>query len=193
MPSRPAQVKDPMAMSYYRRLSIAEHINIGDPGISPNQNSDMVQRRQLEGSIPQETPYHGNYSRVHPPTWEQRRRLLPAYASRIAVEMEEEHGLPVKSMKLYRVEHRIVNPLLWTDETIPERGPYHPTQYLPYFLGEYSPEGELLDPRAKMLYWLIPNLQQASGRFGEDSEKVSGYIDNLSKHAGKKIDWERLK
>jgi hypothetical protein len=36
------------------------------------------------------------------------------------------------------------------------KDPYLPTRYLPYFQGEFDPEGNLLDPKDPFLYWYVP-------------------------------------
>lgn len=194
-PQRPKDVKDPLAMTYYRRLSLTEHLNGADSTISVFEDGTAKERRlnyynqsPPERKIPKESQHH-IAAAFRAPDWELRRRLLPAYAHQIALEMEREHGLPVKSLKLYRVEHRVIDPVEMAKPAHKRRGPYHKTQYLPYFLGEYNADGVLVDPNDPMLYWLVPIVERTSEVYGVAPE--SGYNDWLSVHAGKDLDWRQ--
>lgn len=194
-PERPEHVKDPLAMTYYRRLSLTEHLNGTDSMLSVYEDGTAKERRMAyfnlsppDKKIPLGTPHH-QAGAFRAPDWELRRRLLPAYAKMIARQMEEEEGLPVKSLKLYRVEHRVIDPTEMQKPARERRGPYHKTQYLPYYLGKYDNAGTLLDSDDPMLYWLVPIVERTSQVYGSTTEK--GYNDWLSVHAGIAVDWRQ--
>src|SRR5207302_1315929 len=66
---------------------------------------------------------------------------------------EEHPELAVRSVKVYRLVHRI----LPASEFAQGIDPLDPTQYLPYFEGEFDPDGNLMTPPDDpFLYWLIP-------------------------------------
>ena len=84
------------------------------------------------------------------------------------------------SVKLLRVEHRVIPPGQFLPQYDPETklkrdngdSPYNPTTYRPYYLGEYSAAGELVNPTDPMLYWLLPiaprTTANAKGQFFDD-------------------------
>jgi hypothetical protein len=55
-------------------------------------------------------------------------------------------------VKLYRVTHQVISPL----ELSKGLHPLDKTKYLPYFLGEFDGQGQLIDPNEPFLYWYLP-------------------------------------
>jgi hypothetical protein len=80
--------------------------------------------------------------------------MLSSCARYVARHFPHEHdpSVPVKSMKIYRVQHAIVSPA----ELAEGRSPLDPRQYRAFFQGEYDPEGNLVDPNEPFLYFLLP-------------------------------------
>ncbi len=58
----------------------------------------------------------------------------------------------VKSVKLYKVLHRTLTP----QETAAGADPQDLTNFLPYYEGQYDPQGNLQDPDDPFLYWMLP-------------------------------------
>lgn len=56
---------------------------------------------------------------------------------------EEDPNAVVKSVKVYELIHRIITPT----QLLADINPLHPIMYSVYFLGEYSPDGELQKPK----------------------------------------------
>jgi hypothetical protein len=80
--------------------------------------------------------------------------ILASYARHVA------HSAPhptnpfahVKSVRVYRLTHTLIEPRDFAEGVDPR----HVAFYLPYYMGEYSPDGKLLDPHDPLLYWLLP-------------------------------------
>lgn len=81
-------------------------------------------------------------------------RLLRDYARFVAEHYAADNAdAKVVGVKIYRVVHRMLEPKQMAD------GRFKPTEawtYLPYYQGEYSPEGRLLDPNDPFLFWMVP-------------------------------------
>jgi hypothetical protein len=199
MPRRDKHMRDPLGLSYYRRLSLAEMISGAAPG---NTTANTVEKGQAEQrraaatygvGVPEPIPmappelvaiqYRVPYPHVS-------RYLLPSYAKHMAVELSGP-GRRVTAVRLYRLEHQIIQPsaLLGVTEKPNALGPldpYHPSGYRPFYLGEYAPDGTLTDPEDPLLNWLVPIIP----KYGQDPTE-NGYTDYLSKHAGYEVEWRR--
>lgn len=191
LPNRTTQYKDPLGMTYQRRLSITELVATSQPSnftLVNFEKNDSASRRQKAslnlddpGSrIPlQDLPSDSVASQYRVPSVHITRYLLPSYARHIAAE----YSTPARrviSVKLVRVEHRVIPPGQFLDRYDPDSklkiadgdSPYNPTTYRPYYLGEYNAAGELVNPTDPMLYWLLPVVQSQSadgqGRYYKD-------------------------
>jgi hypothetical protein len=96
--------------------------------------------------------------------------LLSAYARHMCLEKHPEHpDWKIHSVKVYRVVHTIPEVGAFVNERM---DPRDPANYRPYYMGEYSPQGDLLDARRldangqvvnpgdPFLFWLLPNLRE---------------------------------
>ncbi len=190
LPNRASQFKDPLGLTYQRRLSISELVASSTPSnITPDnfEKNDAVNRRKRvavnvdspSSRIPLSDKYDPIASQFRVPTSVVSRHLLPSYARHIAAEFSTPERRVI-SVKLLRVEHRVIPPAEFLDQTDPDTGlkrddgdsPYNPTTYRPYYLGEYSAVGELINPTDPMLYWLLPIVPRttpnAQGRYFDD-------------------------
>lgn len=177
MPRKPETRLDPLAVQFFRRLSITE---------SANQNYSLasVPQQSLERryqSVPQ-FPFHPEVPQQHQFRLPQDnvRRWISSFVRRVALM----YGGPerVKSIRLYRVMHQSLDARQFRDG----EDPFAKWTYLPYYLGEYDTTGTLLDPYDSTLFWLIPIVKSASGlsnitRPGSTPVQVENY---LAKHAG---------
>ena len=193
LPNRATQFIDPLGMTYQRRLSITELVaQTQSSGLTPDnfEKNDAANRRQQvavnvedgNARIPLLRQIDQPVAQYRVPTAQVSRYLLPSYARHIAAEYSAP-GRRVVSVKIVRAEHRVMQPQLFLPQRDPDTGrkrdegdkgdtPFNPTTYRPYYLGEYGPTGELLNPTDPMLYWLLPivprDTPDKQGRFFED-------------------------
>jgi hypothetical protein len=198
-PNRRAHMKDPLGLTYYRRLALTEQLAGTIPDLfSPStfERLDARQRRLhaalgLEGKEPipvAPSDFEPEYNQYKVPRPDVTRYLLPSYTQHLAVE-HSAPGRRVVSMKVYRLEHRIVTAQAFVAKDRP-MDPFHPIGYRPYYLGEYDPQGKLIDPDDPLLYWLVPILPKPGGPSPNDPLQID-YDDYLSKHAGYQVAWRR--
>lgn len=195
-PRRSRNYVDPMGLSFYRRLSISENVaQYHAPGwqqTEAEQAAVSARREHYRSVIP-----YGLRPETTRPMAQQRiepnelvtRQVLPSYARHLAA-MHADPAKKVKSIKIYRTQHSIL-PLNYfrgnpdRDPEIPGMSPYDPSLYLPYFQGEFTPDGKLVDSMDPMLYWLVP-IEQKMARPDPnrryDFDKY--YVDFTSVHAG---------
>jgi hypothetical protein len=182
VPRTPESHLDPLAVEYFRRLSITEQANqnvelrMGPPQLA-------VERRNLQLEI----PYHPELlpALQYHLLQDQSRRLIESYVRYVG----QTFGGPekVKGIKVYRVEHRMLSP----EEFARGDDPFDKTTYFPYYLGEYhvpadrkaSDQWTLKDPDEWMLYWLVPIIRQPKppGTRGDGQP----YKNFLEYHAGR--------
>jgi hypothetical protein len=62
------------------------------------------------------------------------------------------NGASLKSIRLYLVFHRVMRPLEMIEGSMPDE----PRFYLPYFIGDFSLKGELLDPEDGLIGFALP-------------------------------------
>lgn len=156
IPDRKEHMKDPLAVAYYRRLSITEFaIQPSGNNTVTGQNLDL---RRLAGTVigipsPERiVEWLPGVPQYRPPN-EHSRRLLSSYAAFIARSHPHPDGKsPVVGVKIYRVTHAIVPP----DQFAAGREATDEQLYFPYFLGDFRADGSLKDPADPLLYWLMP-------------------------------------
>lgn len=200
LPKRPADIRDPMGLTYFRRLSLTDQVSRGVPDFMNSatfEKSDVRNRRYaltLPGSS-QEYPLHPTEPEMMQyrlPNQEVARFLLPSYAQHLIWEQTPDQATAARTtVKVYRLEHRTLS----VQEFVGVGGrkpqdPYHPATYRPYFLGEFDALGRLVDPQEPMLYWLLPVIPRASGP-GDLNKR--DFTDYMSIHAGREFDWSQLR
>ncbi len=169
MPKRPEQVKDPFAMTYFRRLSLTEYASHIRYSPLPAYVQAHLEQRRMATDIPLNrlTGVPG-YSE---PADEVRRSIIPSYIRHVAFEYEKpDLKATIKGVKLYRVQHRIISMAQYVgsvpdeytpykffsdNEPPPGKSVYDPSYYLPYYMGEYDTEGRLMDRTDRLVYWLV--------------------------------------
>ena len=115
---------------------------------------------------------------------------MPSYVRHVAHEFQRADR-KIRGIKVYRVEHEIVDPKYFVTG---QSRPYDPSSYLPYYMGDFSINGELKDKNDPMLYFLIPILQnpnatpeQFAARDVRHLTMVAYqelFVDYVEKHAG---------
>ncbi len=192
LPTRPQDIRDPLGVSYYRRLAITEYAHQGassNYNTFPTERDDILARRMGRyKSIPIHTQMSYPTSQFRPPNDLVRMMILPSYAEHLAHKYAKppegsEPGLVLHSIRFYRVLHEIVSvekfgrgikiprekdkPYDFDSDEIDRfhpQQPYDPATYYPYFIGEYLPDGRLKNPLDPMLYWVIPIEQKIESR-----------------------------
>ncbi|HYV34458.1 MAG TPA: hypothetical protein VE988_02065 [Gemmataceae bacterium] len=86
------------------------------------------------------------------------RQLLGAYARHVLAQAHPTNASakPV-AVKIYRVQHRI----LLAEGMARGADPRDWIYFLPYYVGKYDVNGQLLDPQDPFLYWLLPIMREA--------------------------------
>ncbi|QEL13735.1 hypothetical protein [Limnoglobus roseus] len=193
MPSREHNWKDPMGLSYFRRLSLTEQASGSMPQLNPQSDEwrDINARRRAvaQGAQPNVAeiplaPLDTDPNQYRMPRYDISRYLLPSYAAHLM----HAYSTPEKkvaSVKIYRLDHPIPNLYQFSQENW---NPHHPIGFKPFYLGEFVPTGDgdavLKDKQDPMLYWMtpiLPKLRDAKGR---------EYEDFMSKHAKYEFNWE---
>ena len=154
MPRRPADVKDPLGVAYYRRLSLSEQIARGTYGgtLPETFEKGELSARRRESPIPLHPaePLGYQYKIPHPDLL---RYVIPSYAQHVILDNTPTPDVAAKTtLKLYRFEHRT----LAVNDFRTGTNPYHPATYRAYFLGEFNVRGKLIDPQERLLYWVVP-------------------------------------
>ncbi len=199
LPKRPADVKDPLGLTYYRRLSITEQLARVTPGLLQSSNAAeknelLTRRRAVSRFIPL-APGEEQFTQYRLPEPSVSRFVLPSYASHIILENTDTATAGKTTVKIYRVEHRTMSVEEFAntrDQTDTITSPYHPSTYRPFFLGEFGfvadPDKpgavriELLNPQEPMLYWLIPIVPRLEPvPLGNNHRRE--FIDYMSIHA----------
>lgn len=179
LPRRPADVKDPLGLAYYRRLALSEQIARGTYGASLPESFEkgelMTRRRESPIPLHPVEPLGIQYKVPHPDLM---RYVIPSYAQHVILENTPDAKTAAKStLKIYRLEHRTLDVHAFRNKT----NPYHPATYRAYFVGEFDVYGDLRDPQERMLYWVVPVIARTTAPSPDPKQKT--YIDYLSAHA----------
>ena len=147
----PDHSQNPLTQEYQRRLSLAESCNQlqRQAAVDPN----VLQLRYLAGiadGIPVYPGLDASMQRREPTPFS--KEMVETYARFIAHLKAQETGKAVASVKVYRVVHNLPKP----EEIAAGIDPTEKNFYYPYYHGEFTPDGELLNPHDPYLYWLIP-------------------------------------
>ncbi len=191
MPDRKRHWRDPMGLSYFRRLSLTEQASQSMPGINEQtaEWQEIYGRRAAVAQGPVTTAIPFSPRELDPvqyrmPRYDITRYLLPSYAAH----MLHKHSTPerkAKTVRIYRLDHPIPGLLEFSQQ---KWNPHHPLGFKPFYYGEFAltPEGDaaLTDKQDPMLYWLVPILPKVKGPDGREFE------DFMSKHAKYAYDWE---
>jgi hypothetical protein len=189
-----------LGVSYYRRLSLAEQINQGQPPVLMIP-VDVARRRSTAGQViplQQDMPETMQY---RPPADLTKRLQIPSYVRHAATLRKPKPGERLVSIRMYRVEHSMISP---SQFTALEMDPYDPDLYRPFFLGEFDEEGRLLNEKDPLLYWLVPIIRRelspaeaALGqqkiphwKFGNLRRGDVEYTDYSLLHATGKLHWD---
>lgn len=180
MPRKPESRLDPLAVEYFRRLSLSETANQNMMITGPTQTT--IEKRVARSDIPWDQSVTGiPLAAQYRVPQDNTRRWLSSYVRHIV----EEFGGPeqIRSIRVYRVTHRMLNQKEFADGL----DPFAPWTYWPYFLGEFTPDGRLAKPNDPMLYWLVPIVRKPAGMLpivGPGSGPPVDIVNYLAYHAG---------
>lgn len=189
MPRRPDDIRDPLGLSYYRRLSLTEQLARGSPGvIVPEifEKSEVQARRLSRLTLIPLHPTEPIGLQYRLPNSDVMRYLLPSYASHVILYHTPDADTAARTtVKIYRLEHRTLRVETFasrqSDGSYPS--PFHPTTYLPFFMGEYDAHGELIQPQDELLNWLVPVMPREPRPNDPDDPFRKTYLDYMSVHA----------
>jgi hypothetical protein len=216
LPRRERDFKDPLGQSYYRRLGLTEYAAQSATSISelPEPVQQELQARRL--TVARDYPILPNWPiafQCKLPSPMTARLILPSYVryiahkyrqSDVAVEPAGDGSTPaqaqrppsaVASVKVYRVLHWITDPQPFVGQKVDGKrigtNLKEPITYLPYFMGAFDRDGELLNKNDPLLYWLLPIVRNAQLADYADlhapmtlNDYNRLYLDYVYKHAG---------
>lgn len=180
-PTRPASIRDPMGLGYYRLLSLNEQLARGSHTLAmPTgdfEKTEMWYRRQMKTNIIPYHPLESTLVQYKLPSTDVVRYLLPSYASHVILYNTADKDEAARTtVKIYRLEHRD----LPYEQMGSGQNPYHPSTYRPFFLGEFDVFGKLVNPQEEMLYWMLPVVTR---KRAPNDPIQKDYMDYLSVHA----------
>jgi hypothetical protein len=156
---RRSEVLDPLGVEYFRRLSLTERAN-QNVMLPTGPPEEMQVRRLGLREIYPPHPEFPLYQQYRMPN-EHSRQIIASYARYVASTYGTgREGVPVKSVMVYLVQHRMRSQREFAERL----DPFHPTTYLPYFVGEFDAEGTFKSQNDPLLYWVVPILNDPSER-----------------------------
>jgi hypothetical protein len=191
----PVRNESPVPLHYQRLLALTESVNQINPVQPPEPRfSEMIQERASTGRqlhVPLHPEMAANLQYREPLLYS--KVMLSAYARFAAQHPQfanlENPGSKVKSMKIYRVTHKIIN----AQQLAAGISPLDKSMYYPFYQGDYDAEGNLINPQDPFLYWLIPIFYEESAprpdmRFRSPAAALSNLmlVDTLAIHSGDK-------
>jgi hypothetical protein len=171
----------PLRLQYQRRLSLTENVARVMPTTTTEYIDLKDDRRRLapylrkrdvlspypllpKDALGQEQPKSKLIIPYHPTTTRPQyavpnpnsKLLLQSYARHVCRMPHPKYPkATVVSVRIYRVLHETLTP----QELAAGADPQDLFYFLPYYQGQYSPEGYLMDPADPFLYWLLPTLR----------------------------------
>ncbi|MFO0824864.1 MAG: hypothetical protein U0792_17390 [Gemmataceae bacterium] len=186
MPTRPGDIRDPLGLGYFRRLSITEQVARGGNNLAGrSETAEVLARRMNMAPIIPIHPLYPAEAQYRLPDSNVIRYVLPSYASHIILEETPDSATAAKTtVKIYRLEHMTLpaDQFQRKLEDGSTQNPYHAGTFRPYFMGEFDVHGNLLNPQEPLLYWMVPIIPLAP-RPGSVDNKKTQFYDYMSVHA----------
>jgi hypothetical protein len=168
----------PSRLLYQRATAMTESTTYGRYGYYNTDEMFGPKGRLMQRSLKSDQiPYHpelqtdktsriADLSQYREPNEVTSKKYLASYARHVARDPKSRSpgapDTPVKSVKVYRVLHSI----LTAQEMASGISPEEPSKLLPVYMGEFDPDGTLLDPGDPLLYWVVPILREPDGKGG---------------------------
>jgi hypothetical protein len=176
----PNREDSPVNLHFQRLLSITESCNSLFLPVPPEMVTAATPRRLTIGQIHGIPPHPGETvpSQFQPPTPFSANLTLPSAVRRIAgkhATLADDPTARLVSIKFYRVRHTIIQPGMLAEG----HSPLHPSQYYPFYMGEFFPNGENVNAsNDPYLYWLIPIYVDAADKLQDSLERHAGLVYN---------------
>jgi hypothetical protein len=176
----PSRKDSPVPMHFQRLLALTESVNVINHNMPPDYN-ERASARRLAGKIfdpeiplPLDTPPNIAYQ----PPEEYSRVMIAAYARYVARHWPHPDDNPsadVKTVKAYRLVHQIINAPTMAEGVSPN----DETWDLPYFMGEFDPQGDMIDDKDPFLYFWVPIRRELA----ENGQMVlKNYLEEHANH-----------
>ena len=176
---RRAEKLDPLGVEYFRRLSLTERANQNVPTPLGPPDDLRLARVNYRSLIPLH-PELLDLQQFRMPN-EHARQILASYARHVATTNGPKLlGGPVKSIKVYLTQHRMLGQKEFADGI----DPFDPTTYIPFFVGEFDVDGNLTDPNDPMLYWIVPIIRGPNHKSGPPGSPGLDIRNYVTVHAG---------
>jgi uncharacterized membrane protein YphA (DoxX/SURF4 family) len=179
----PSRKDSPVPLHFQRLLALTESINVINHSTPPNYN-ELASARRLAGKLfdPEiPLPFEAAPTVAYQPPEEYSRIMIAAYSRYVARNWPHPDDNPeatVKTVKAYRLVHQIIN----APTMVQGASPDDPTWDLAYFMGEFNPQGDMLDPTDPFLYfWLPIRREMVTG--GPDEQPKEELRNYLEEHA----------
>jgi hypothetical protein len=175
----PQRGDNPVDLEYQRRLSLSESINQLMPLYVPNDRYAARMRAGHRDGIPLH-PDEPNILMQYRPPQPYSKLMLGAYAEHVAHLFPKKPGRQVHSVKIYRVMHQLPSPAALAKGDDPTA----PWSYVPYYQGEFTPDGKLMDLNDPYLYWVVPIVRKhrtsgytVASALGEPEDEAIDYME----------------
>jgi hypothetical protein len=174
---------------YQRRLAMTESVNqiVPMPPSEERKYKRLIAGKNMDPPIP---PYPNAPEGVQ---FQEPQPVSKLYSSAYARYVAHHYpsldnpNATVEAVKVYRVVHQMLSP----GQVAAGWDPRDPTMYMPYYHGEFDPDGNLIDANDPFLYWLIPIVYMPRDKdkeFGiqiphKPSRDEYDLVDRLKTHA----------
>jgi hypothetical protein len=160
----------PSQLLYHRGIAMTDGTTRARGGVPAElfgPQGRFSRRMQARTRIPYHPDYQPNRDAMAPdlsqysePDEISSKLYIASYARHVANDPKYRNGdrpdVPVKSVKVYRVVHRLLSP----QEMAAGMDPEEPSKLLPVYMGEFDAEGSLKDPFDPLLYWVVPIINE---------------------------------
>ncbi len=157
----PSRKDSPVPIHFQRLLALTESINVINHNTPPDFG-ERAEKRRVAGKLYEpEIPLPLDFApqALYQPPEEYSALMVGTYARYVARHWPHPDDNPeaeVKTVKVYRLVHSIIN----APQLAEKMSPNDPSLDLPYFMGEFNREGDMLDPTDPFLYFLVPIYRQ---------------------------------
>lgn len=180
---------------YFRQLSLTELGTNQAMSFFPNNLDQLVGLRNAAG-ISHDPMIPALPTDLHPGSafrqpQERMIKAMGSYTRHISKMFPHPEGDPtatVKSIRLYRVTHKILS----QQQMKSGLDPKDPSTYLPYFYGDYDRDGNLLRPDDPFLWFSFPIYNEAEEKMRSPDGLVPSVLDYFKLHSGLDISKEKF-
>ncbi|MFO0970341.1 MAG: hypothetical protein U0793_32735 [Gemmataceae bacterium] len=104
--------------------------------------------------------------------------LVESFVRHISTRPHPDHpDWKLRSVKVYKVKHELFG---W-DQMLAKRDPTDPVTFSPWYMGEYDPNGVIVNRKDPFLFWMLPILRN---NYSDPSSPLSLTLSFMHRHAG---------